>query len=322
LKRSGGCHAVVVFISTTFPPSGFHSESTGKDADEQPNANAVSANEKNERTMDGIGFSPGSVRITTKRFLHPFAVRTNSFSERAHFSRRGVISCHLRERSRGRTNPPMRKLSFPGVSVMMMVAVASTATRARADETLPPLPPPATAAPQTPTFVKTVKRRKEDTPLFHAGMTLFAMGWGGAVLPAVPSGLGLMGRFLGYVGLLGLPLYYCDSGYYFCSGTHGSLELVLPVFGPLLYAADHPKDSVINPRGGVPAPGVRALLYASSAAQTIGIALFTAALVLPAPAAHTTSKPPAPKIEISPMFEDRVVGIGRKETLKGARVLR
>lgn len=121
-------------------------------------------------------------------------------------------------------------------------------------------------------------------------MTLFAMGWGGAVLPAVPSGLGLMGRFLGYVGLLGL-------------------ELVLPVFGPLLYAADHPKDSVINPRGGVPAPGVRALLYASSAAQTIGIALFTAALVLPAPAAHTTSKPPAPKIEISPMLEDRVVGI-------------
>lgn len=132
--------------------------------------------------------------------------------------------------------------------------------------------------------------------LVRLGGGMFAVGYAPVFGAAIPSTVGLLGRAVGWVGTVGIaPFVACVLPYigeddpaagphvshdhgYFCSGQHGSMQLMLPVAGPFLFAAHHPKDSLLNKDGAELSPTARDLLRASGVVQIVGIATGLAGL--------------------------------------------
>src|SRR5947209_5996775 len=64
-----------------------------------------------------------------------------------------------------------------------------------------------------------------------------------------------------------------------CHGQHGAMELLIPVAGPFIFAADHPHDTILNKYGEPLPSGTKALLFTSGGLQIAGIGSILAALV-------------------------------------------
>lgn len=117
-----------------------------------------------------------------------------------------------------------------------------------------------------------------DPTLFGVGTTIFAGSYGPVAAASVPAIAGAAGRAFALVSTLTLICWGSYDGYV-CDGTHGGVQLALPVAGPFLFASDHPRDSLLNPRGTPLALGWRIALNISGAAQAVGASLIVASLL-------------------------------------------
>src|SRR5262249_14936730 len=63
-----------------------------------------------------------------------------------------------------------------------------------------------------------------------------------------------------------------------CRAQHGGMQLLVPVAGPFLYAADHPRDTILNKKGSSHGATTKALLYTSGGLQVLGLGLAVAAV--------------------------------------------
>jgi hypothetical protein len=91
------------------------------------------------------------------------------------------------------------------------------------------------------------------------------------------------------------------------------VQLLVPFAGPFLFAADHPRDTVLNESGSPLSSTTKALLYTSAGLQIAGmVSIFTALAVgrhEPAPAAPARATLPAPSLSIAPMSAPGAVGL-------------
>lgn len=182
---------------------------------------------------------------------------------------------------------------LPAVAVVVGVGLVGSAAHAQAAdapdagaaggpqpviEVLPPAgATPAASAPR-PVGPSSFRPNK---PLLFAGAGIFAAGYLPVVGAAAPSTVGLLGRIVLFVGSVGLVPIVCalgDSDGYVCRGQHGSIQLLLPIGGPLLFAENHPEDSILNVHGRPLSPFVKTALYTSSAAQLAGSLLVVTSL--------------------------------------------
>lgn len=150
---------------------------------------------------------------------------------------------------------------------------------------LVPLPAPAPAPAPAPVKPQGKSSFTPDPTLLYAGGGLFMLGYVPPLAVALPSTAGLAGRILLGVVTVGLVPLACALGdggsdSYVCNGDHGTIQLLMPVAGPFLFAENHPKDTVINEHGRPLAPGVKGVLYAAGAAQAAGMALVVGSFVL------------------------------------------
>ncbi len=153
----------------------------------------------------------------------------------------------------------------------------------------PPLPPATSSAPPPPAsspkpvIARSTTSFRPNKALLYAGAGLFAAGYLPVVGAALPSTAGLLGRVVIFVGTVGLVPLACalgSGGGYVCSGDHGSIQLLLPIGGPFLYAENHARDTVVNERGRPLSPFVKGALYASGAAQAAGGLLLVGSIAL------------------------------------------
>ncbi len=135
--------------------------------------------------------------------------------------------------------------------------------------------PPAEEGPQKPQT-----QWQANRTLLTAGAIMFGAGYGPNVIAAVPSTVGLAGRVVLLILTIGLPCWFGGNGEYICDGQHGAVQLLIPIAGPFLFAADHPRDTILN-RPGSPLPDhTKALLYASGGLQIAGIASILTAVAV------------------------------------------
>lgn len=174
----------------------------------------------------------------------------------------------------------------------------------------PALPPSGQPAPQNPAAPSPAElppaeppprtEWQPNRPLLVTGAISFAVGYGPNVLAAAPSTIGFAARVLLFVGTAGMALFLCidDNGSYLCEGQHGAMQLLVPVAGPFLFAANHPHDSVLNENGAALGGTTKAFLYTSGGLQIAGVGTILAALI----AGKQELVPGRKKSDASPSF--------------------
>lgn len=134
----------------------------------------------------------------------------------------------------------------------------------------------ATVASQAPSSPRT--HFVPEPTLFEVGGKVFAAGYGPVAAASLPAIAGGFGRAFALGATLGLVCWNARDGY-LCKGTHGGVQLALPVAGPFLFASDHPRDTLLNPKGSPLPTGWRIALYVSGATQAVGASLVVASLL-------------------------------------------
>jgi hypothetical protein len=89
--------------------------------------------------------------------------------------------------------------------------------------------------------------------------------------------------------------------------------------GPFTFAAGHPHDEVINPRGAALPPTLQALLYADGAAQLAGLTLLVASVAVgndagPSPPPDQASRAPRPQLHVFPLLAPGALGLSATVT--------
>jgi hypothetical protein len=208
--------------------------------------------------------------------------------------------------STGPTTPPV---------VIPRATTALSPAPSPSPDTAPLPPTPETPAsfdtPNVPTRPRTEWRA--NRPLLVTGAILFAVGYGPNVLAAAPSTAGVAGRFLVFVLTAGIAVLACigSGNGYLCNGQHGAVQLLVPAIGPFLFAADHPRDTVLNERGRPLGDVAKGLLYTSAGLQIAGLGSILGAIVMgkhePVAVRKTTST--TPSFFITPQGDATTVGI-------------
>jgi hypothetical protein len=174
----------------------------------------------------------------------------------------------------------MRALRGPALALILVGALGGREARADVPPESDPMlePPTEVGAPEPPTVWR------PQTSVLVTGAIVFGAGYVPAVGAALPATGGLLFRVAVTVLTIGLGAIVCSLGYgsdsYYCHGAHGGMELLLPVAGPFIFAADHPRDSTINPHGLPLGKTSKTLLYASGATQAAGLFTMGLGLVL------------------------------------------
>ncbi len=166
--------------------------------------------------------------------------------------------------------------------------------------------PPAESPPPQPQW-------RPNTTLLTTGAIMFGVGYGVPAATALPSTVGLLGRVVILVLTIGLPCLFNNDDDYLCDGDHGSVQMLIPFVGPILFAENHPKDSVINSDGRGFDSEVKVALYASSFLQIAGLATMVTGLVLgktslPDPAQKKRSDT-GPKLHVAPLEMPYAAGL-------------
>lgn len=133
------------------------------------------------------------------------------------------------------------------------------------------------------------KWRPQPT-LLTVGVALSIAGYAPSAIAAVPSGVGLVGRGLALFFTVGIPCWLpgvdpdpestdeekrrslrSQTPDYLCRGDHGAIQLFVPMAGPFLFVANHPRDSILNKGGNELSTGAKVALYASGISQIVGV---------------------------------------------------
>jgi hypothetical protein len=139
--------------------------------------------------------------------------------------------------------------------------------------------------------------------LLSIGGALFLAGYAPTFGAALPSAAGVWIKVLIAAGTAGLYFwgkctvdrtsydgdgrsyvdtktrYRADANYnYLCDSTHGSVQLLIPVAGPILFANNDPRDTFLNERGRPLGDVAKALLYASAGLQAAGLVVMLGAV--------------------------------------------
>lgn len=119
--------------------------------------------------------------------------------------------------------------------------------------------------------------REEGAPkgrsLLRTGGVLFGTAYGTTFLVDVAS---LAGGFVRGMNAVLSPRTCGDFGRRqhsvdpICGTAWGGIQLAVPIAGPFLFAANHPKDEVLNPNGAKLTAASQVMLYTSGAAQALG----------------------------------------------------
>lgn len=199
--------------------------------------------------------------------------------------------------------------TIPWAEVDRVIAPTGTASRPKVLRANPepgaPSPPPASSPPErtTPAALDVPpaepppprKERRAHRPLLVTGAVLFAAGYGPNLVAGAPSTVGLVGRVLILVPLLGLPCWFGANSGYLCDADHGAMQLLVPFVGPFWFAADHPRDSILNERGRPLGDLTKGLLYTSGGLQIAGLAAILASIAVgeevPAPGRKAATDP-------------------------------
>jgi len=136
----------------------------------------------------------------------------------------------------------------------------------------------------------TMQRRANRTAI-TAGAVMFGVGYAPVVIAGAPSAVGLVGRVVILVFTVGLPCSFGSTSSYLCKGQHGAVQLLLPFAGPFTFAADHPRDTVLNKTGSELSVVTKGLLYASGGLQIAGFGAILTGLIL---TKEEATGPPAP----------------------------
>lgn len=137
------------------------------------------------------------------------------------------------------------RLVRPVVLVAAFAALSSATSDAKAEE------------PGRPT--------KSTSPLIVTGAVSLAVGY----VPGAVMGLGSLGHFLTE------PRILCGGGGAVSFGRcpeNSAMLMLVPIAGPLLYAAPSRRDDVFRPNGG-PSSAEQVFLYTSAALQAAGVVM-------------------------------------------------
>jgi hypothetical protein len=136
------------------------------------------------------------------------------------------------------------------------------------------------------------ERHGPNKSLLMTGVITFATAYGEVFLASMPS---LAVGFLTVTSTSNedKPAWY-------------GAELAIPLAGPFIFAATHPRDIVLNPSGNELSPTARTLLYTSGAVQIAGGAMMLASLAVGSGSSSSSTKP---DVSIVPLTAPGAVGL-------------